>query len=125
VTSNPFKHTHHQRDFTIEKQLPRFIMKKKANVFHTPLPFFATQITITFLNSRISANNDKVEGLSANREICIKVIVSLLQNLFSHHHQSKIDILRICKHFFGRQFLNSQSSLNINYKFKVKQKGFT
>jgi hypothetical protein len=56
-----------------------------------PLPFYATQnVTIyigndatqkdtRFLNSRISANHDKVEELSANHEILINGIVPLLQ----------------------------------------------
>ena len=43
-----------------------------------PLPFYVTQIITNFLNSRILANQDKVEGYSANCEILIKGIVSLL-----------------------------------------------
>ena len=39
---------------------------------------YATQIINTFLNSRISANQDKVDGLLFNREIHLKEIVSLL-----------------------------------------------
>ena len=46
--------------------------------FLPPLPFYATQILSPFLNSRISANPDKVVGLSANGGILIKGIVSLL-----------------------------------------------
>jgi len=37
-----------------------------------------SQIINSFLNSRISANHDKVDGLSANGEILIKEFVSLL-----------------------------------------------
>ena len=37
-----------------------------TNVFHTPLPFYATQIINPFLNSWVSANHDKVEENSAN-----------------------------------------------------------
>ena len=36
-----------------------------SNVFHTPLSFYATQIINPFLNSRISANHDKVDGLQS------------------------------------------------------------
>ena len=43
-----------------------------ANVFHTTLTFYAIQIINQLLNSRISANHDKVEGHTANREILIK-----------------------------------------------------
>ena len=43
-----------------------------ANVFHTPLPFYATQIIDSFLNSMISAHHDKVGEHSANGEILIK-----------------------------------------------------
>ena len=46
------------------------------------IPFYATQIISPFLNSRISANLDKVEGLLPTGEILIKGNVSLLQNLF-------------------------------------------
>ena len=48
-------------------------------VFHTSLPFYATQIINLLLNSRILANHDKVVGLSAsNAYILIKGIVPLL-----------------------------------------------
>ena len=52
------------------------------NVFYTPLRFYTTKIISSFLNSRISANHDKVGGLSANGKILIKGVVSLLRNLF-------------------------------------------
>ena len=42
-----------------------------------PLSFFANQIINPFLNSRISANHKKVQGLSANGKILIKGVVSL------------------------------------------------
>ena len=45
-------------------------------------PFYATQINNPLLNSRISANHDKVDGLSVNGETLIKGFVSLLYNLF-------------------------------------------
>ena len=49
-----------------------------SNVFHTGLLFFyATQMIGHFLNSRISANHDKVEGHWANYEILIKRIETL------------------------------------------------
>ena len=46
-------------------------------MFH-PSQFYATQI---ILNSRISANDDKVEELSANVKILIKEIVFVLDSL--------------------------------------------
>ena len=56
----------------LEKCLPkqkRFYKKQRgilynaANVFQSPLPIFVTQIINPFLNSRISANHDKRQGL--------------------------------------------------------------
>ena len=44
----------------------------------TPLPFYASKIINPFLNSRILANHDKVDGLSTNGEILIKGSVYLL-----------------------------------------------
>ena len=41
-------------------------------------PFYATQIINPFINSKISTNHDKIDGLSANCEILIREIVSLL-----------------------------------------------
>ena len=48
---------------------------------HTPNSCPSMQLN-PFLKSRISDNHDKVDGLSANFEILIKVIVSLLLHLF-------------------------------------------
>ena len=62
-----------KRDFIVEK-------KKKFNtesVFYKPLPFYATQLISPFFNSRILANHDKVDGLSANCETIIKYNKSL------------------------------------------------
>ena len=42
------------------------------------LPLYSTQIINHFLNSRNSANDHKVDGLSANGEILIKGLVYLL-----------------------------------------------
>ena len=39
---------------------------KAVNIFHISLPFYVTQIINSFLKSMISANHDKVDGLSAN-----------------------------------------------------------
>ena len=50
------------------------------------LSFYATQIISPFINSKISTNHDKVDGLSANGE---KGIVFLLQYLFY------LDMIRI------------------------------
>ena len=46
------------------------------------ITFNVTQIIDPFINSRISANHDNVEGLLANGEIITKWIVSLFYNLF-------------------------------------------
>ena len=57
-----------KRDFMIEKQLPRLIMKYTKYLAYPSslhLPFYATQIINPFLNSRMSAKNDKVKSLSA------------------------------------------------------------
>ena len=64
------------RDSTIEKQLPRWILKYSKYLSY-PLPLYATQIINLSLKLMISANHDKVEGVSANNEIHIKEIVSL------------------------------------------------
>ena len=60
------------RDFIIEKHL--WVMK-----YIQYTSFYATRTITPFLNSRISANNDKVETLSVNGKILTKgMIVSLL-----------------------------------------------
>ena len=66
-----------KRDFIIEKQLLRWIMKYTKNLSY-PLPFQAAHIIKPFLNSRISANHDKVKGHSFNGVIIrnqIEIIV--------------------------------------------------
>jgi hypothetical protein len=65
-----------KRDSIIEKQLPE-LLGNVANIFHI-LPFNATHLINPFLYSRISANHDKKGEISANGEILIKWIVSLL-----------------------------------------------
>ena len=64
----------YKRDFIVEKYLHVVLW----NISNIPLPFYATQIINIFLNSSITANHDKVDWLSANGEIFIKGIVSLL-----------------------------------------------
>ena len=75
-----FTYPLYKRDFVIEKQLPHEIMKY-AKCLSNPLPFEATQIINPPLNSRISANHDKVERLSlfsqCNGELLVDRIVSL------------------------------------------------
>ena len=45
----------------------------------TPFPYtYASQIIDRFLNSRISTDHNEADGLSANSEILMKGIVSLL-----------------------------------------------
>ena len=58
----------YKRDIIIEKEFQRWIMKY-IKCFSYPLPFYATQIICPFLNSRNSANHDKVNGLSGNSRI--------------------------------------------------------
>ena len=45
---------------------------KYSKCLSYPLPFYPTQTINPFLDSRISANHDKVEGLLACSEILIK-----------------------------------------------------
>ena len=55
-------------------------------IFHTPLPFYETLIINPFLNPRILANHDKVEGLSSTHSMvkslykgdCFSIVKSLL-----------------------------------------------
>jgi hypothetical protein len=49
-------------------------------------PLYAAKIIFPFLNSRISAKHDKVDELSANGEILLKGIISLLYNLLDLLH---------------------------------------
>ena len=42
-------------DILLDQQIARYFV----NIFQTPLPFYATQIINPFLNTRISANQDK------------------------------------------------------------------
>ena len=51
-------------DFIIEKHLLRYM--KYIKCLSYPLPFYAAQINHHFLNVRISANHDEMDGLSAN-----------------------------------------------------------
>ena len=72
---------HLLRDFIIEKQLQHCIMEYTKCL--SSIPFYnATQIINPFLNSRISANHDKVQGYSAIGEILIKGVVFPLYNFF-------------------------------------------
>ena len=63
-----------KKDFIIEKQL----LQLNYEIHFPPLPFYATQMINPFLNSGISANHAKGERLTANGEILLKGIVSLL-----------------------------------------------
>ena len=56
----------------IEYQLPREMMKYSKYLSY-PRHFYATQIINPFLNYRISANHDIVEGHSVNIEILIHI----------------------------------------------------
>ena len=51
-------------NFIIEKQLPRLTMKYTKCLSY-PFPFYETEIINPFLNSRVPAYHDKVQGLSA------------------------------------------------------------
>ena len=65
------------RIIIIEYQLPRGIIEYTFP-FLIPPPFYATEILNPLLNSKLSANHDKVEGYLANGEILIKGIETLL-----------------------------------------------
>ena len=75
-------------DFIFEKQLPRRIMIHTQCLSYPFFPSMKPQTITPFPNSRFLAKHDKVDGLSsnhdkmsvlsANREIVIKAIVSLL-----------------------------------------------
>ena len=55
----------------------------KYSKYHSNrLPFYGTQIINPFLNPRISANHDKVEGHSVNNEILLTGIETLFYNIF-------------------------------------------
>ena len=60
----------YNRIIIIEYQQLRGIMKYRKCLSYT-FPFYSTQIVKPFLNSRISANHDKGERLSANSDILI------------------------------------------------------
>ena len=55
------KRSANKRYFIIDQQIAR-IYCTTVNVFQTPLPFSATQITNPFLNSRILANPIQAMG---------------------------------------------------------------
>ena len=50
--------------------------------YQTPVPLYINQMINPFLNSIILSNYVKGEGILANREIVIPLIVSLVKNLF-------------------------------------------
>jgi hypothetical protein len=66
-----------KRDSIIEKQLPHWFMKY-TKCLKCPLPFSAAQLINPFLNPNIPANYDEEERLSANGEMPINRILSLL-----------------------------------------------
>ena len=67
-------------DFIIEEQMHGILCNNTANNFQTtlPLPFYATQILIPFLNLMISANHENRGGILVDRDILIHLIVSLV-----------------------------------------------
>ena len=56
---------------------------KTVIVLITPLPLYITKMINPFLNSGISADQDKLEGHSANGKILIKGIENLLKISFT------------------------------------------
>ena len=50
---------------------------EKHHMYFISLTFYAVEVINPFLNSRISANRDKVDGVSAYGEILIPLNVSL------------------------------------------------
>ena len=60
--------------FYARETIAAFNYEFSLNVLQTPLPFYATQIINPLLNSRISANHNKVDEFSANGVIFIKIV---------------------------------------------------
>ena len=54
-----FKHYLAKRFSIIDTQIARHLVQYCECLSNPPTPFYASQITIPFLNSRISANHDK------------------------------------------------------------------
>ena len=77
MTGDMVLRSSYKRDFFKEKQLLPWIMKY-TNCLSYPPSLLCNSNNYPFLNSRISANQDKVERLSANGGILIKQIISLL-----------------------------------------------
>ena len=48
-----------KRDFTIEKEIAQLLCNT-ANIYQTPLPFYATQRINPLLSSMISDNHEKL-----------------------------------------------------------------
>ena len=96
--------------FIIEKQLQRRILKYTKCLSY-PYSFHAIQMINPFLNSRISANYDKVDRLSANmvKSYC-------MQNLFWITYQH-ITYMKIKTHF-SLIFLKSQGALLFTRQYK-------
>jgi hypothetical protein len=69
-----------EKRFHNKETITAFNYKMEQTPFKPPFPSpaYATKIINPFLNSMILANHDQVERLSANVEILIKGIVSLL-----------------------------------------------
>ena len=62
--------------------------------FKPPRPFFcATQIINSFLNSRMSANHNKMEGLLANAEILKGIVEYLQENEINFHKAFEIKLI--------------------------------
>ena len=73
------------KDFFWLRNNCRVEIWNKPNFFHRSLPFYAIQIINLFLNSRISANHDKLERISSNGFNCF----SLVESLFFQYSQAK------------------------------------
>ena len=58
-------------------------IRKYTKCFSYPLSFYATQIVNPFINTRISANHDKVDELSANGVILVGDCFSSLESLLN------------------------------------------
>ena len=82
-------------------------------MFFIPPSFYVTYIIIPFLNSSISANHDKVDGLTANGEILVKgLFLSFLYCRFSFNFHLSFQWWYTMKKYF----YHLHNELNIRWK---------
>ena len=80
-----------------------------ANIFHTPLPFYATQLISHILNSRISANHIKWRGFhpivkSLKRGLFLYCTFSFIYIIQTYSINSYFHLNTIFKVYYGINF---------------------